>query len=333
MNSITNIFIEIWLLSKEMAPYLLLGFILAGILSQLISKKIIKKHLCKQNKFGVLKGVLFGIPMPICSCGVIPLASALRSHGASKSSTTSFVTSTPQTGIDSALITYDLLGMVITLYRIITAFLSGLICGFVIDKFSDKEQEIENYSEDDDKVELSFNTISKMIHYGLISLPKNISKPLIVGIILSSIISIFIPDNFFINSTGSFFSMLSILIVSMPMYICSTASVPIALAFLEKGISSGAVLVFLIIGPATNFVTITTLFKIIGKKETFVFLITLCFCAIISGLSLDFFHSSLNDFTNIQTHLHCHDNNFKLICVIFLYIILIFGIIPRNYCK
>jgi len=334
MNSIKNILTEIWILSNEMAPYLLLGFILAGILSQLISKKIIQKHLCKENKYGSLKGVLFGIPMPICSCGVIPLASSLRNSGASKSSTTSFLTSTPQTGIDSVLITYELLGLVITFFRIITAFLSGLICGFFVGKIdTNNTYEITSDNIENENLDISYKSIIKMLNYGFITLPKNISKPLIIGIILSAIISNYIPNDFFINSSESVISMLYMLFISIPMYICSTASVPIALAFLDKGISSGAVLVFLIMGPATNFANITTLFKIIGNKETIVYLFTLSSCSIISGLLLDIFYDSSDLLINNIHQTHCVDSYFHIISTILLYIILVIGIIPKKNCK
>ena len=340
MNSIKNILIEIWILSNEMAPYLLLGFILAGILSQLISKKVIQKHLCKENKYGPLKGVLFGIPMPICSCGVIPLASSLRSSGASKSSTTSFLTSTPQTGIDSILITYELLGIVITFFRIIAAFLSGLICGFFVGKIDTNdvndvndvnEITINNIERKNNRI--NHKSIIKMLYYGFITIPKNISRPLIIGIIFAAIISNYIPDNFFVNSSETFLSMLYMLFISVPMYICSTASVPLALAFLEKGISSGAVLVFLILGPATNFANITTLFKIIGNKETIVYLFTLSICALTSGLLIDLFYDYPNLQINNLNQPHCTDSYFHIICTILLYIILIIGVIPKNNCK
>ena len=127
--------------------------------------------------------------------------------------------------------------------------------------------------------------------------------------------------------------MLYMLFISIPMYICSTASVPIALAFLDKGISSGAVLVFLIMGPATNFANITTLFKIIGNKETIVYLFTLSSCSIISGLLLDIFYDSSDLLINNIHQTHCVDSYFHIISTILLYIILVIGIIPKKNCK
>ena len=127
MQVIINILYNFWNLSIEMAPFLLLGFLLAGLLSLFISKELIKKHLSNKSKYAVIKSVILGIPLPVCSCGVIPLAASIREKGASKGSTASFVTSTPQTGIDSIIITYDMIGMTFALIRVFVAFISGIV--------------------------------------------------------------------------------------------------------------------------------------------------------------------------------------------------------------
>ena len=290
MELLLNILNEIWLVTVSMAPYLLFGFLMAGILSVLISKDYVRKHLGGPGWRGSLKAALVGVPMPICSCGVIPLAASLRKHGASRGATASFLASTPQTGVDSLMITYALLGWVFAVFRAVVAFLSGIICGTAVSLMSEEETEKPADCEDECCKPNDQNIVKRMLAYGFLTLPRDISRAVVLGIILSGILSGIIPENFFAERLGdSPLAMLAMLVIGIPLYVCSSASVPIALAFIKAGISPGAALVFLITGPATNAATLTTLWKIIGKKQLVVFLITLSLCALVAGFLMNFF--------------------------------------------
>lgn len=239
---------------------------------------------------GSFKAALVGVPMPICSCGVIPLAASLRKHGASRGATASFLASTPQTGIDSLMITYALLGWVFAVFRAIVAFASGVICGTAIAAVSPKEDAGTGECEDECCQPNQQPAIKRMLSYGFISLPRDIAKAMLVGIIISGIISGLIPDDFFADRLGgSPIAMLIMLVIGIPLYVCSSASVPIALAFIKAGLSPGAALVFLITGPATNAATLTTLWQIIGKKQLVVFLVVLALCALAAGYLMNLF--------------------------------------------
>ncbi len=294
MNLLYKILHEIWFVTVAMAPYLLFGFLMAGILSVLISKDYVRKHLGGHGWLGSFKAALIGVPMPICSCGVIPLAASLRKHGASRGATASFLASTPQTGIDSLLITYALLGWIFAVFRALVAFISGLLCGTAVSLVSSKADKLADDAENNGSQEKQSNTIVRMLSYGFITLPGNISRAVFLGIVVSGVISGLIPADFFSDQLGdSPFTMLLMLIIGIPLYVCSSASVPIALAFIKAGISPGAALVFLITGPATNAATLTTLWKIIGKKQLTVFLITLSLCALAAGFIMNHFTPTL----------------------------------------
>ncbi len=290
MNIILNILTEIWRVTVAMAPYLLFGFLMAGVLSVLISKDYVRRHLGGQGWLGSLKAALVGVPMPICSCGVIPLAASLRKHGASRGATASFLASTPQTGVDSLMITYALLGWIFAVSRALVAFVSGIICGTAVAAVSPRENAEPEECHDECCQPNQHCAIRRMLSYGFISLPRDIARAMILGIIISGIISGLIPDNFFTDRLGdSPVAMLLMLGIGIPLYVCSSASVPIALAFIKAGISPGAALVFLITGPATNAATLTTLWQIIGKKQLTVFLVTLAACALGAGLLMNQF--------------------------------------------
>lgn len=329
MELLLNILKEIWLVTVEMAPYLLFGFLMAGILSVLISRDYVRRHLGGKGIVGSIKAALIGVPMPICSCGVIPLAASLRKHGASRGATASFLASTPQTGVDSLLVTYALLGWVFAVFRALTAFASGIICGMAVAAVpapEEKEEDAGNETAAMNQKPIVF----RMLTYGFISLPQNISKAMVLGIIISGIISGIIPADFFADSLGdSPFAMVLMLLIGIPLYVCSSASVPIALAFIKAGLSPGAVLVFLITGPATNAATLTTLWKIIGKKQLIVFLITLTLCALIAGTLMNFFSPTLGVQEQV-CHSHEGHSTSNLIWAGLLIVVLIKGLIPES---
>ena len=279
---------KIWSLLLEMSPFLLFGFIVSGFLSVLLTVEIVSKYL-GGNKFkGIFLGSLFGVPLPLCSCGVIPVFSYLRKHGASRAATTSFLISTPQTGVDSILVTYGLLGPVFAIFRPIIAFLSGIIGGFFV-AILDGDSKLSNASIqcEDDCCDENDSKLYQIFNYGFVKLPQDIVSPLIIGIVFAAVIYYFIPYNYFINVGTGFLGMLIMLLLGLPSYICATASVPIALALHMKGFSMGTLIVFLMSGPATNIATISVAIKQIGKKSTIIYLASIIVCSMIAGLIFD----------------------------------------------
>jgi len=328
MEPILNILKEIWNVTVAMAPYLLLGFLIAGVLSVLISQDYVRRHLGGGGWLQSLKAALLGVPLPICSCGVIPLAASLRKHGASRSATASFLASTPQTGIDSLMITYALLGWVYAVFRAVVAFVSGIVCGTAVGAVSPKEEEEAPECTDECCQPKNAHIIKRMLSYGFISLPRDIARAMVLGIIISGVISGLIPENFFADRMGdSVAAMFLMLVIGIPLYVCSSGSVPIALAFIKAGISPGAVLIFLITGPATNAATLTTLWKIIGRRQLVVFLITLSLCALAAG----FIMNSMELHLGVSEYVcksGVHTGWFEYFCTAALLAILVKGMLP-----
>jgi uncharacterized membrane protein YraQ (UPF0718 family) len=308
-----------------MAPYLLFGFLGAGILSQLISRSFIQNHLGHNASYPELKAALFGVPMPICSCGVLPLAAGLRRQGASASSTASFLASTPQTGIDSLLVTYALLGWVFALFRAIVAFVSGILCGWSIRLIKTPPQNTAPSTHIIEKSALRDRCISAC-KYGFITLPKDIARPLLLGLILSGVLTVFLPETPFSNHLAHpLLSMLVMILIGLPLYICSSASVPLAYAFIQSGVPSGAVLVFLIMGPATNIATLTTLHKLIGARATVLFFIVLISTALIAGSCMTYYSPKLG-LEAAFCDAHGATNQYQILAAILLLGLLLNGI-------
>ena len=279
----------IWSLLKDISPYLILGFFISGVLSIFLTVDTIKKYLGGDSYLSIFTATIFGIPLPLCSCGVIPVSAYLRKHGASKGATASFLISTPQTGVDSIFITYALLGPILAIYRPIVALFSGILGGVLIKNF---DENLNNSSDincsDDCCNDLDGKSqIIKVLKYGFVRLPVDIVSPLIVGLVISSVAAMLIPSNYFELYGSGIVGMIIMLILGLPTYICATASVPIAFMLYMKGFSMGAVLVFLMSGPATNATTISVCWKILGKKSTVIYLSTIIFSSILAGLLLD----------------------------------------------
>lgn len=299
INTIISISEEFLNLSMEMAPYLLIGFLLAGLIKVFIRQKWIRAILGKNDYLSVLYASVIGIPIPICSCGIIPVAMTLDREGSSRGATLSFLISTPDSGADSLLATYSLLGLTFTIVRTITTTLIANIVGLAINIFDmDSDENTVDKEEDECPVcEDKSNhkhTIPERIKAGLkfafITLVEDVGKWLILGILIGAVIIYFVPDNFVDNYLpGSVLSYLAVILFSIPLYVCATGSIPIALALMMKGFSPGTALVFLIVGPATNTVTLTVLWNKFGKRAFLIFIIVLILGSVALGYAFDTF--------------------------------------------
>ncbi|MCJ7543493.1 MAG: permease [Phycisphaerae bacterium] len=284
-----------WGVLSEMAPYLLFGFLAAGVLSVLISPRFISRHLGGGGVLSVLKASAFGVPLPLCSCSVIPVATSLRRHGAGKGATTAFLISAPQTGVDSILVTFSLLGGVFAIFRPIVALLSGLIGGVLVELLDRDCATCAAPSEQDDVPGDPRGLGARLVHalhYGFVTLPEDIGWPLLAGLVVAALISALVPPDFFATALGGamgggVLAMLVMMLLGVPVYVCATASVPIAAALVAKGVSPGAALAFLMTGPATNAATIVTVWRVMGVRTGVLYLLTIMGTAMGAGLMLN----------------------------------------------
>ena len=312
-------------LSNAMAPYILFGLFFAGILHEIVPESLVTKHLGKENISSVIKATLFGVPLPVCSCGVIPLATSIKKSGASRGATLSFLISTPITGVDSILATYGMFGWVFTLYRVLTSMFIAMAAGILTNLF-DKEEEVAkpkfslsptkpvavqsccstSSSCNSSEVKTGFSLL-KALRYGFMTLLGDIAKPLFWGLVIGALISSFIPQNLSaILVEYSWVSYIIAIAIAVPMYVCATASLPIAAALMLSGVSAGAAFVFLSAGPATNTVTIGVVKKMLGKRSMIIYLSTIILGSVIFGLGLDYLFGSLN--ISPKSLLHVSEN-------------------------
>ncbi|MEO0297648.1 MAG: permease [candidate division WOR-3 bacterium] len=314
----------------SMSEYLLIGFLAAGIAKFFVSEDQIYKNLSGKRFSDIFKAAVLGVPIPVCSCGVIPLVEHLKRSGASKKSIVSFLISTPTTGFDSILATYSLLGPIFAVFRPISSFLGGLLGGTLV-KFFVKEEDVVIEKEVkvceylDGKNRNLKEKFLQSLKYSFFELVESTGKWIILGIVLGTLISFLIPDTVFKNYfSNRFLSYLFMMFVGIPLYVCATGSIPIALSLILKGISPGAALVFLITGPATNSATILFVLKRLGKKTLLVYLISVVIISIVSGFILDLIFNNF-DFT-IQKNMHSHTqeiNYLKLLSSLILIVLIL----------
>jgi uncharacterized membrane protein YraQ (UPF0718 family) len=316
-----------WYLVAEMAPYLLFGFAVAGCLHILIRRELVERWLGKPGMNGVVKASVLGVPMPLCSCSVIPVAASLRKSGATRGATASFLSSTPQTGVDSIMATYALLGGVFTAVRVFVAFICGIVAGYLIERFC------QNNTPDKTSTSPQLFTLApavtspltppspkklatedcctsttaaqrrpvEALRYGFVTLPADLGKALIFGLLLAGLITTLMPENLLSGalSAGPMAFLLATAI-SIPLYVCATASIPMAFAFMAAGLSPGATLVFLITGPATNTATIAAVWKMLGRRATAIYLFSLL---VISWLAGWIFNATLDREPGVGSHM------------------------------
>jgi uncharacterized membrane protein YraQ (UPF0718 family)/copper chaperone CopZ len=291
---ITRIIIETWMVTAQMATWLLLGFGVAGLLSVFISPIWLERHLGGQGMGPVFKASLFGVPLPLCSCGVIPVAASLRQHGASRSATTAFLLSTPQTGVDSILVTWTMLGPLFAIFRPVAALLTGLLGGGLVQTLDpDPHRTAANGKSLAEAGEFSRPQglgpkMRAALDYGFVTLPGDIGRALLFGVLIAGVLAAVVPADFLSGFLGSgALSIALMMIVGIPIYVCATASVPLAASFIFLGASPGAALAFLIAGPATNAATVTTVSRVLGRRTMIIYLMTVALSAFGGGLLLD----------------------------------------------
>lgn len=276
---------------NEMSPYLLLGFLIAGVLHSFVPQKIYQQHFSKNNFKSVLYSTLFGIPLPLCSCGVIPTAMSLRKNNASKGATVSFLIATPQTGVDSILATASLMGIPFAIIRPFAALFTALVGGTLVNIFNKNEEEKENLVDINscsEKKDFKTRCI-EALHYGFVEMMQDIGKYLIIGLLIAGLITLFVPDDFFtLLAEYPLANMLLILLFALPMYLCATGSIPIAAALMLKGLSPGAAFVLLMAGPATNMASILIVRKVLERKTLILYLTSIIIGAIGFGLTIDY---------------------------------------------
>ena len=284
------------MLLNQMSPYLLLGFAVAGVLHAFVPNQVYSKHLAGNGWGAIIKAAAFGIPLPLCSCGVLPTAVSLRNNGASRASATSFLIATPQTGVDSIAATYSLLGLGFAIIRpvaaLVTALLGGRMVAAVEHDTNDEAKHEGGCSGSCCGDEVANGLAGKLLEslkYGFVSMMKSIGKWLVIGLVVAALITVLVPDDFFARyAQYPLLNMFIVLAISVPMYVCATGSIPIALSLLLKGLSPGAAFVLLMAGPAANFASVLVVRRSFGGRATWAYLASIVGGAVAFGLIIDY---------------------------------------------
>jgi uncharacterized membrane protein YraQ (UPF0718 family) len=304
-----------WNMLVTMAPYICLGFLMAGTLHIFVSPQTILKYLGKGRIKSVIYAALLGIPLPLCSCAVLPTTTSLKKQGANNGAAISFLISTPETGVDSIAVTYALLDPIMMVFRplaaLFTAVVAGLTENFLGNSYAANadQQTAPNLSCRVDNCcdgnncspaeHRAHHALSEKLYAGLRhgfgEVLDDIAGWLFIGLAIAGAINVLIPEAWLKTYlSGGVHSMLVMLVVGIPFYICATASTPIAAALILKGVSPGAALVFLLAGPATNAATISVVYGLFKKRATTIYLGSIALCSVFMGLLLDNIYARFN---------------------------------------
>lgn len=348
---INHFFYSILTILNEMSPYILFGFLVAGILHAFVRPEVMSRHMSGKGWGPVIKAALLGVPLPLCSCGVLPTAVSLKRNGASKASATSFLIATPQTGVDSIAATWSLLGPVFAIVRPIAALLGGVFGGIAVDKFdsdnrsssitpaesniSEKpEHNSCNVDESASQKKSFMKKLQEAVAYGFGDMVASVGKWLVIGLIVAAVITAFLPEDLLVGlGRYPILAMLAMVIIAVPMYVCATGSIPIALSLMLKGLTPGVGFVLLMAGPAANFASVMVLGKEMGRRTTFIYVATVVITAIAIGLIIDYLLPAEwfgIDGSKYSSHCHNEISWFSLACSALLVILLIRSMFMRR---
>lgn len=294
--------IETWRIFCDAAPFVLFGFLAAGLIKAVIPEEAVARHLGGRSTAAVIKASLFGVPLPLCSCGVIPAAISLRKQGAGRGASAAFLVSTPESGVDSIAITWALLDPVMTIVRPLAAFVTGAVTGILINLLPEESSGSEvavaaacgcaTTTCSAPGKEPLLERLLGGVRYAFGELLKDIGSWLLLGVLIAGLLTTLIPEGFFaLLFQYQAVSLLVMLLVSIPLYMCASASTPIAAALVLKGLSPGAALVFLLAGPATNAATLTVVARFWGRPATLIYLASIACCSLVLGWLLNGFYA------------------------------------------
>jgi uncharacterized membrane protein YraQ (UPF0718 family)/copper chaperone CopZ len=281
---------SLWSIMLDLSPALLAGLLLAGILRVFFPERLIRAHMSQPNLRSTLKAALIGVPMPLCSCGVIPTAMGLRNQGASKGATTSFMISTPQTGVDSILVVGSFLGWPFAAFKVMAAFVTGVIGGALVNRFTPHTEAAVDDTAQGEHWQSSDSRLVAALRYALFDILAAIDLWLMVGILLAAAITAAVPPDYLqgLSWTQGLGGMLLVLAIALPLYVCTTSSVPIAASLIAAGMPVGSALVFLMAGPATNIATIGAVYRTLGLRVLSIYLATVIVSSIAFGMTFNF---------------------------------------------
>lgn len=282
----------LWSMLYAMSPYLLLGFFIAGLLYAFVPVNVTSRYLAFSGVRSVVWAALVGVPLPLCSCGVLPTAVSLRRSGASRAAATSFLIATPQTGVDSIAATWSMMGLPFAIVRPVAALVTAIFGGLAVGHFERNGQlddlAADTAREPDSRPATFARRLVAALRYGFYEMVQNIGRWLIIGLLIAALITVLVPDDFFSRYAAyPLLNMLIIVAVAVPMYVCATGSIPIAAALMLKGLSPGCALVLLMAGPAANMASMMVLSKSFGVRATAVYVASIVLGAIGFGLAID----------------------------------------------
>lgn len=322
-----NNFFDLFVLS---APWLLFGFFMAAMIKALVNMEVMHRFLGGESVWVSIKAALIGAPLPLCSCGVVPAALGLRSAGASKNATVSFLVATPETGVDSVSFTYALMGPVMAIARPVSAILSATLAGVLVGKSQLKQK--QSATEESGSTEMSCcaskskaapeaevkpaltERLQQSLQFAFGKMLRDVINWLLVGLLIAASVQSFLPEDFFSILGDGFASMLLMAVIGIPMYVCATASTPIAAGFLMAGLSPGAVLVFMLVGPASNIGTLMIVKNELGGRALTAYLLGIVISAFACGLALNYLSQmySWSFIGFVQYHQHDAKSLFEL---------------------
>lgn len=327
LNWIENYWDALVMMTAEMAPYLLLGFFIAGLLRVFVPRSLYSKHLAPRNMKSVVKAAAIGIPLPLCSCGVIPTAVGLRKEGASHGACTSFLIATPQTGVDSIAATYSLMGLPFAIVRPLAALFTAMFGGWLVNNYAREDENLsaesaktgehehedcecghhhehecshEHEHEHEHECDCCHNhdgahattfasRMKDALDYAFVEMMQDVGKWLIIGLLIAALITVAVPNEWLATLHDyKLLNMLIVLAVAIPMYICATGSIPIAVSLMAKGLTPGAALVLLMAGPAVNSASILVIGKVFGKRTLWLYILSIIIGAVLFGLGIDY---------------------------------------------
>lgn len=331
---------EIINLMNEMSPYLLLGFLLAGLMRAFVPTHLYHRYLGRPNFRSVVNAMLLSLPVPLCSCGVIPTAMSLYRQGASKGASVSFLIATPQTGVDSIIATYSLMGLPFALMRPLVAIVTSLLGGQLVNWFDTPAAPatpVAAPNEEPDR-RLGFGArIRQALNYAFVEMMQDIGRWLVLGLVIAGLITAWVPDSVFsVLADNTLLSILVVLACAVPMYLCATGSIPIAVALMLKGLSPGTALVLLMAGPAVNVASMLVVRKVMGLRTLLLYLLSIVGGAVGFALTIDYLlprHWFTSHLEAMQSCCHEHTPWFNVACSILLLILLLHALWCRYFHK
>ncbi len=308
-------------LAIESAPALLVGLLFAGLVQAMLPRGSVGWLARGRGAGSAVRGLVFGLPLPICSCGVIPVYRSLVIQGVPATAALAFLTSAPELGLDAVMLSWPLLGPTLTFVRIGAVVAVTLIASVAVGRLAERQPISQGLGALPARRPTLGGRVKEALRVATVELPDHTGAWILLGLALAAVVEPILHADW-LPQVPALLQVPVAAVAGLPMYVCASGATPLVAVLLAKGLSPGAAIAFLLTGPATNATTYLALRRLHGRAVAVGFGATVAGAAIGLGFGIDAVMGRALSRTS-SALAHADDSTIGTLCAIVLGVVMV----------